>query len=86
MFHDLTLNTSRPRQDGCHYGKQHFQMQFRKWKCFNFDKNSMNFVSQGPIDNKSSLEQIMAGHQTGDKSLPESMITPFNDTYSQVPL
>ena len=30
------LNTLRPRQDGRHFGRRHFQMQFCLWKCRNF--------------------------------------------------
>ena len=31
------VNTSRPGQDGRHFGRRHLQMRFRQWKCFNFD-------------------------------------------------
>ena len=79
------INILEPRQDGHHCGRQHFQMQFHKWKVFNFNKNSLNFVPEGPIDNKSSLVQIMAWHRTGDKPLPEPMMTQFNDTYMRHP-
>ena len=35
---------------------------------------SIKFVLQRPIDNKSTLVQVMAWHQTGDKPLPELML------------
>ena len=40
---------------------------------------SLNFVPKGLIDNK--LVQVMAWHQTGDKPLPELMMTQFTDAY-----
>ena len=40
---------------------------------------SLKFVPKGPIDYKSALVQVMAWHQTGEKPLPESMLTKFSD-------
>ena len=48
-------------------------------------KISLNFVPKGPIDNKSSLFQVMAWRRTGDKSLPEPTTTHFNDAYMRRP-
>ena len=43
-------------QDGRHFGRQYFQVQFCWWKCFNFLKNFTRFFVPGcPIDNNSSL-------------------------------
>ena len=42
---------------------------------------SLKFISKGPIDYKSALVQVMAWHRTGEKPLPESMLTQFTDTY-----
>ena len=42
---------------------------------------SLKFVPQGPIDYKSALVQVMAWHRTGEKPLPESMLTEFIDAY-----
>ena len=36
---------------------------------------SLKFVPRSQIDNKAALVQVMAWHQTGDKSLHESMLT-----------
>ena len=36
---------------------------------------SLNLVPKGPIDNKSVLVQVMAWRRTGDKPLPEPMLT-----------
>ena len=35
----------------------------------------LKFADEVPIDNKSSLVQVVAWHQTGDKPLPEPMLT-----------
>ena len=42
----------------------------------------LRFFPKGPIDNKSTLVQVMAWHQTGDKLLPEPLLTQFTDTYA----
>ena len=44
-------------------------------------KISLKFVPRDPIDNKSSLVQVMAWRRIGDKPLHEPMTTQFNDTY-----
>ena len=36
---------------------------------------SLKFVPKGPIDYKSALVLVMAWHRTGEKPLPESMLT-----------
>ena len=36
---------------------------------------SLKFVPKGPIDYKSALVQVMAWHRTGEKPLPESILT-----------
>ena len=41
----------------------------------------LKFVPKGPIDNKSALVQVMAWCRTGDKPLPEPMLTKFTDAY-----
>ena len=41
----------------------------------------LKFVSNGPIDNKSTLVQVMVWRRTGDKPLPESMLTQFTYAY-----
>ena len=42
---------------------------------------SLKFVPKGPFDYKSALVQVMAWHRTGEKPLPESMLTKFTDAY-----
>ena len=60
------INTLRPRQNGRQFPRFH-------WTLFLSPKS--------PIDNKSSLVQIMAWRQIGNKPLPEPVMTHFNDAY-----
>ena len=59
-------------------------------KCIFFCENvwilikvSLKFVPKGPIDNKSSLVQVMTWRQTGDKPLPEQIKTQVCVTQPQ---
>ena len=58
------------------------------YKCIFLNENdkilikfSLMFVPRSPIDNKPALVQVMAWRRTGDKPLPEPMMTQFNDAY-----
>ena len=60
------------------------------FKCIFFNENdsipipiriSLTFLPKRPIDNKPALVQLMAGRRTGDKPLPELMLTHFTDAY-----
>ena len=42
---------------------------------------SLKFVPRRPIGNKPALVQVMAWCQTGDKPLPEPMLTQCTDTW-----
>ena len=42
---------------------------------------SLEFGPRSPIDNMPAFLQVMAWHQTGNKPLPEAMLTQFNDAY-----
>ena len=44
---------------------------------------SLEFVPRGSNDNKSVLVQVMAWRRTGNKPLPEQMMTQFTDAYMQ---
>ena len=51
------------------------------FKCIFFNENvwilikiSLKFVPKGPIDNKSTLVQVMAWHRAGDKPLLEPVM------------
>ena len=45
---------------------------------------SLKYVPRSPIDNKSALVQVMTWCPTGDKPLPEPMMTQFIDTYMRL--
>ena len=42
---------------------------------------SLKFIPNGPINYKSALVQVVAWRPTGEKPLPESMLTKFTDAY-----
>ena len=46
-------------------------------------KISLKFIPRSPIDNKPALVQAMAWRWTGNKPLPELMLTHFTYTYMQ---
>ena len=57
-------------------------------KCIFFNANerisiriSLKFVPRSPNDNKPALIQVMAWRRTGDKLLPELMLTQITDAY-----
>ena len=57
---------------------------------FFFNKNDgihiqipLKFVPKRPIDNKPALGQVKAWRRTGDKPLPEPMMTQFTDACMQ---
>ena len=58
-----------------------FQMHFHEWKFLYYIQMSLKFVPRCQIDNKSVLVQVMAWRRTGDKPLPEPMLTQFTDAY-----
>ena len=61
------------------------------FKCIFWNENhripiwiSLKFVpSRSPIGNKPALVQVMAWCRTGDKPLPEPMLTQFTNAYMQ---
>ena len=59
------------------------------FKCIFLNENdripiqiSLQFVPMSPIDNRVELVQVIAWRRTGDKPLPEPMITQFTDAYN----
>ena len=44
-------------------------------------QNSLKFVPRSSIENKLALVQVMTWHQTGNKPIPEPMLTQFTDAY-----
>ena len=53
------------------FRRRNFQMHFHEWNVLCFDLNFNDVCSKGPIDNNSTLVQVMAWHRTGDKPFPE---------------
>ena len=58
------------------------------FKCIFFNENdgvsiqiALKFVPRNPIGNTPALVQVIAWHWTGDKPLPEPMMTQFTDAY-----
>ena len=44
-------------------------------------KISVKFVLKGPIDNKTSLVQVKTWRGTGDKPIPEPVLTQFTGDF-----
>ena len=63
--------------------RRHFQiyLQWSVWISITTCTISLKFIPKGPIDYKSALVQVVAWHRTGEKPLPESMLTQFTDAY-----
>ena len=60
--------------------RRHFQIYLQwKWISITTCTISLKFIPKGPIDYKSALVQVVAWHRTGEKPLPESMLTQFTD-------
>ena len=62
--------------------RRYFQMHFREWKVFYFDKSSLKVFCKGPIGNNAALVKIMAWHRIGDKPLSEPILTLFITTFA----
>ena len=75
------FNSSLPGQNGRHFADGTFKRIFMNEKLFMSIRLSLKFVPKGPIDNKAALVQAMAWRRTGDKPLPEPMLTHFTDAY-----
>ena len=70
----VTVNTSRPRQNGRHFADDTFKYIFLNENVIISPKISLNFVPKGPINNIPALVQIMAWRRPGDKPLSEPMM------------
>ena len=58
-----------------------FEMHYLQWRFSYFI--DICSVPKCPVDNKSALVQWMAWYQTGDKPLPESMLTQYTDAFHE---
>ena len=83
---DVDINTLRPRQNGRHFADDIFKYIFINENVWIPIEISLKFVLKGPIiDDSSALVQVMAWRRKGDKSLPEPLMTQFNDVYMSYP-
>ena len=67
-------------QNGHHFADNIFKYLFMNEKNFYF-LIPLKFAPKALTDNKSTLVLVMAWRWTGDKPLPEPMLTQFPDTY-----
>ena len=66
--------------------RRHFECILLNEKHSSLIQTSLNFVSKSPlaIGNKVSQVRLIFWCRTGGKSLPESMMTQFSDTYMRL--
>ena len=74
-------NTLRLRQNGCHFEDDIFKCMSLNKNCWILNKDSLNYFSKDPIDNMTSLAQIMVWRRTSDKPLSKAMLVCYTDTY-----
>ena len=77
----LIINSSPPGLNGCHFADDTLKCIFMNEKFFILIRISLKFVPEGLINSKSALVQVMAWRRTGNKPLPEPMLTLFTDAY-----
>ena len=80
MFPQL-VNPSLPKQNSHCFADDIFKYIFKKEKFCTSILISLKCVPLDLIDNKSALVQVMAWRRTGDKPLPEPMVTLFIGVY-----
>ena len=71
---ELTLNSLRLRQNGCHFPDDILKCIFLDENVWISIKISFKFVPNGPINNISALVEIMAWRWPGEKPLSEPMM------------
>ena len=77
------INSSAPGQNGHHFTDDISKHFFMNEKFCITISNSLEFVPKGAVDNKAALGQVAAWRWTGNKPLPEPMMTQFIDAYMQ---
>ena len=75
------LNSSPPGQNGGHFADDSFKGIFMNEKFFFSIQISLKFVPKSLIDNNAALIRVMVWRRTGDKPLPEPILTQFIDVY-----
>ena len=68
------VNTLRLRQNGRHFPDDIFKCIFVNENVWILNTSWLKFVPTGPIDNNTTLVQIMAWYPTGDKPLSDPMM------------
>ena len=77
----LSLNSSLPGKNDRHFVNDFFKRICMNEKCCILICISQKLVPKGPTDNKSALIVVMSWCRSGDKPLPEPMLTQFTDAY-----
>ena len=80
------MNTLRPIQNGRHFTDDTLKRIFVNENVRISIKISLKFVPKGPINNISTLVQIMAWRRSGDKPLSESMLLVYRRIYASLGL
>ena len=75
---NMEIKTLRPEQNTHNFVDNIFKYIFESFFVI-LPAISLKFVPDGAINGNSALDQVMAWRRTGDKSLTESMMTPFCD-------
>ena len=78
---NMLLTNFPHRQNDRHFADDSFERNFLNEKFCIAIRISLKVDPNGLIDNKSALVQVMAWRQTGDKPLPEPLLTQFADAY-----
>ena len=81
----LTISSLRSMQNGRHFTGDISKRIFFKENVWIPIEISLKFVPKSPINNESSLVQVMACRRFGTKPLPKPMMTHFNDAYRRRP-
>ena len=71
----FVFDSSPPGQNGRYFADDIFWRIFWNENVRSWIQISLKFVPNGPIDNKPELVQVMAWRRTGDKRLPEPVLT-----------
>ena len=79
-----SLNSSPPGQDGHHFADDIFWCIFLNENVRSWIEIWLKFVLNGSIEDKPALVQVMACGRTGDKLLPEPMVTQIIDIYASL--
>ena len=66
-------------QNSRHLADDIFKCIFMNESVCILNRISLKFVPRDPFDNKSAMVQVMAWRRTGDKPLPEPMLTQFTE-------